>query len=333
MRTFLILALAGYVSATDGTPPTGQCNVLADVDIDPHTPGLGSVGGSDIAACCAVCSSPAWWARGCRFYTLSKGRCWLKATNASVVKRPGTSSGHAVTQAAPPPPPPPWPKKGTTGEWTKIGPWGIGDSIDNQGEAGTLADAVSPAGNPKVIYTGGRNNGASSGLLKSVNGGLNWTVASNGIFDTRIMSLGIVDLDGKGDHVYAGTPGKIYETTDGAATWKLLNTTVPLGSCYTFKNGTIGGEKYTLASCDCGIATHPIAGGDWTCIGPGGWGRGGYLTVSDADGKGALLKNSVVGGCLGGHVFVGTILNTTHADWTTVNGSGTGSTAVYVPDV
>ena len=85
----------------------------------------------------------------------------------------------------------------------------------------------------------------------------------------------------QGLHVYASTPGKVYETTDGAESWTLLNTTVPLGTCYTFKvraravsvlrnptrtyharllistfltllysqNGTIGGEKYTLASC------------------------------------------------------------------------------------
>ena len=39
----------------------------------------------------------------------------------------------------------------------------------------------------------------------------------------------------QGLHVYASTPGKVYETTDGAESWTLLNTTVPLGTCYTFK--------------------------------------------------------------------------------------------------
>ena len=147
---------------------------------------------------------------------------------------------------------------------------------------------------------GGRNNGASSGVLKSTDGGSHWKIASTGIFDTRIVSLGIVDKNG--DHVYAGTPGKIYETTDGAANWKLLNFTggeigTNPGTCYTFKNGTIGGEAHIIASCDCGIASIPTAGGEWSCAGPGGWGRAGYLTLSDADGKGALMKNSVLGGC------------------------------------
>ena len=87
-----------------------------------------------------------------------------------MVKSPGKISGHATAQIVPPAPPPlpSWPKKGTTGDWKKVGPWGIGDDIEGKGEAGTLADAVSPAGNPKVIYTGGRNNGASSGLETSL---------------------------------------------------------------------------------------------------------------------------------------------------------------------
>ena len=135
-----------------------------------------------------------------------------------------------------------------------------------------------PLPHPPPISLGSTRQ-ASSGILKSVDGGDHWVIKSKGIFDTRVVSLGIVDMDGNGDHVrplhpatkillttrassinsptrqrvllaqvYAGVPGKIYETTDGGETWMLLNTTVPLGTCYTFKNGTIGGEKYTLAS-------------------------------------------------------------------------------------
>ena len=313
--------LLGPLVAGEAPPPMGACTTMVDVDIDPHTPGMGSQAAGSIEECCATCSSPSWWAKGCRFYTLSRGRCWFKQTNSSVVKSPGKVSGQATSEAAPPPPPPPWPKRGPVGDWDKIGPWGIGDDVEGKGEAGTLADAVSPSGNPKVIYTGGRNNGASSGILKSIDGGDHWVIKSNGIFDTRIVSLGIVDMD-KGDHVYAGTPGKIYETTDAGENWKLVNTTVPLGTCYSFKNGTIGGEPHILASCDCGIGNIPTKGGEWSCIPPGGWGRGGYLTVADADKDGKLLQNSVLGGCLGGHVFIGTIINTTAADWTTVNGTG-----------
>ena len=264
---------------------------------------------------CAYPLSPAeWWSKGCRFYTLSKGRCWFKQTNYSVVKSPGKISGQALAQAPPPPPPPPWPKRGPVGDWTKVGPWGIGDDVEGKGEAGTLADAASPAGNPKIIYSGGRNNGASSGLLKSVDGGDHWVMKSNGLFDTRIVAVGIVDMD-KGDHVYLSVPGKVYETTDGAESWKIAPGSEKLGTCYTFKNGTINGEPHILASCDSGIGNIPAKGGNWSIIPPGGWGRGGYLTVADAA-NGKLLANSVIGGCLGGHVYIGTILNTTAAKWT-----------------
>lgn len=124
---------------------SGMCETYQDIDIDPHTPGLGHVPGIDIATCCDTCTSPAWWGRGCRFYTLSKGNCWLKADNGSMVKTPGYLSGRALKAAPPPPPPPPPPPRGKTGDWIKVGPIGIGDDINASGEAGTLADAVSPA--------------------------------------------------------------------------------------------------------------------------------------------------------------------------------------------
>eukprot|EP00729_Bicosta_minor_P013955 gene13955-31241_t len=71
-----------------------------------------------------------------------------------------------------------WPPQGKTGDWKKIGPWGIGDDVAASGEAGTLADAVSPASNPNLIYAGGQNNGASSGVLKSTDRGKTWTVTA-----------------------------------------------------------------------------------------------------------------------------------------------------------
>lgn len=97
---------------------------------------------------------------------------------------------------------------------------------------------------PNVIYTGGQNNGASSGVLKSIDGGKHWVVASTGLFDTRIKSLGIVD-SGAGnniDHVLVGVPGAIYEKTNGAQTWAVVNDTKRFGTCYSFKNGTINNE-------------------------------------------------------------------------------------------
>lgn len=170
---------------------------------------------------------------------------------------------------------------------------------------------------PKLIYTGGQNNGASSGVLKSTDGGDTWAIKSNGLWDTKIRSIGCASDDCQ--HVYVGAGSSIYETFDGADTWTLVNASSKTGGCYQFKNGTIAGKKYIFASCDGGIANVPAGnepGGEWNVVGPGGWGRGGYLSLSEG-----VPGTSVLGGCLGGHVFVGTVVNTTHTDWNQTNAS------------
>ena len=112
----------------------------------------------------------------------------------------------------PPPSPPPPPPPKSTSPWLNIGPKNIGDSIPGlAGEAGTIAPAVSVVGNPALIYMGGNNNAAASGVLKSTDMGSHWTKANVGLFDTRLQGLHIVD--DKGDHVLAGTPSGVFETT------------------------------------------------------------------------------------------------------------------------
>ena len=73
--------------------------------------------------------------------------------------------------------------------WEHVGPRNIFDDEDMNGEAGTLAGAASPAANPGLIYAGGRNNGASSGVLKSTDKGRHWVKASHGLLDTRINAI------------------------------------------------------------------------------------------------------------------------------------------------
>jgi hypothetical protein len=85
---------------------------------------------------------------------------------------------------------------------------------------------------------------------------------------------------------------------------------VPVLLSLDFTNATHATPtRYIFASCDAGIANVPVKGGEWNVIPPGGWGRGGYLTVSDS-----LVTTSVLGGCLGGHVWLGTVVNTTHVN-------------------
>ena len=305
----LFVLSAALVLAADPS-----CHVTKGVDINPHTAGIGFAGGISVDQCCALCRSPAWWAKGCRFSTLSRGRCWFKGDNKTVVKSAGHDSVACLSPAPPLPPPPPPPPKGTTGPWKKLGPSNIGDDIHQNGEAGTMADAVSPANNPLLMFAGGQNNGASSGVVKSVDGGKHWVVASAGMMTTKIEGLHIVDYDGESKHLLAAVRGGIYESLDQAASWTLIPDSPKFGTCNTFKNGTIGGVPHVLAGCSAGVANMPQAGGAWNVIPPGGMQRG-YFSVSDSN-----PLNSIVGSCPDGTPWVGTILNQTAANWTRFKG-------------
>lgn len=220
-----------------------QCRVTKDVDINPHTAGIGHVAGNSIEQCCQACRSPLWWGRGCRFSTLSRGACWLKGDNKTVAPSPGKMSVECLSVGPPPPPlppPPPFPPKGTTGPWALLGPTNIGDDVSLQGEAGTLADAASPAANPKIMYAGGQNNGASSGVHRSLDGGAHWEVKSKGMWSTKVEGVHVVDS--MGAHVLVAVIGAIYESLDYAEHWTMIEGSDKLGTCNTFKNGTINGK-------------------------------------------------------------------------------------------
>jgi hypothetical protein len=200
----------------------------------------------------------------------------------------------------------------TATPWQKLGPHNIGDDVHGQGYAGTLADAVSPISNKNIIYTGGHNNGAASGVLKSTDRGKTWMPRCDGLWDTTIGSLIIVDE--AGDHVLAGTPTGIYETTDGASSWKLMPGSMGIGWARSLKNGTINGEARVLAGVDNGIASwSPAKGGSWSLAAlPASIAAQVALTrfISVAD----VLPSSVIGVCMH-FAYIVTMTSPTSADW------------------
>ena len=130
--------------------------------------------------------------------------------------------------------------------WDRIGPHNIFNAYSDggkgtlpMGEAGTLAGASSLAAKPEVIYAGGQNNGVSSGVIKTVDGGRHWVRASKGMWDTRVLGVWIHPDDKTANHVFAGTHSGIYETTDGAATWTLREETAAWGGVMSFREGNI----------------------------------------------------------------------------------------------
>ena len=109
------------------------------------------------------------------------------------------------------------------GPWNRVGPWNIFNDKDGKGEAGTVACAASPKGNPNLIYAGGQNNGVSSGIIKTLDGGTHWTRNSKGLWDTRILGVWVHPDDES--HVFAGTQSGIYESLDAADSWTFRNET------------------------------------------------------------------------------------------------------------
>eukprot|EP00937_MAST-01D_sp_MAST-1D-sp2_P005631 g5631.t1 len=229
---------------------------------------------------------------------------------------------------APLPPLPPTPMPPATGTpWDVVGPTNIGDSITaDGGEAGTLQPVVAAGGNPDVIYTGGNNNAASSGVLKSVDGSRHWTKVNTGLSDTRLHGLHI--LDDAGEHVVAGTPSGVFETLNGGANWTHVTQTQGWGVANSFRNGTIGGVKTLFVGTNAGLgnvpigaAGTPLAAATWSLIpspsGSAAW-RTNRVSISDYR-AGVELQNSVVGGCLwvGGHgvLHLATVVNATAATW------------------
>ena len=156
-------------------------------------------------------------------------------------------------------------------------------------------------------------------VIKSTDMGKHWVGASNGLFHTNVHSL--IILDDKGDHVFCGTKGGVYETTDGAASWKLIPNT-PF--CVGLTNGTIGGVPHIICGAKAGIYNVPTANTaseQWSVI-PTPANVSGfdttYISTADSDPKHA--QNSVVGGCLvnsSGARFahIATVTSKTEARW------------------
>ena len=200
--------------------------------------------------------------------------------------------------------------------WDRIGPWNIFNAKDPfLGEAGTLATAASPAANPDIIYAGGQNNGVSSGVIKSTNGGRHWQRKSKGLWDTRISGVWVHPDSPMGSHVFAGTYSGIYESLDAAESWTLCNETRGWGDVISFRAGVIQGKDYILANGASGyIFTKPMEGGTWQKIkAPGGIANNHHLSVVITDGLTEVV--TCIGGWGGGTLYYGSVNTPTDITW------------------
>ena len=151
---------------------------------------------------------------------------------------------------------------------------------------------------------------------------------NTGLFDTRLLGLHIVDDDGVGDHVLAGTPSGVFETLDGAKTWAYVTAASHHGVASSFRNGTINGKPVIFVGTSAGLVNVPVVKNGpminetWSMIpspaGSAAW-RTQAVNLADFDADGKPLANSVVVGCLwvGGHgvVHIAKVTGETTADW------------------
>ena len=148
----------------------------------------------------------------------------------------------------------------STTNWVELGPFSVWNIKDGRGSTGTVADAASPPGHPEIIYLGGQNNAAASGVMKTTDGGKTWQSVNNGVTDTRIWSV-IVDPS-DGNHVMVGTPSGVFESSDAGGSWALRSETSSWAGPRQFLVATIAGKQHIIGSAQEGIIYRPVGSHD-----------------------------------------------------------------------
>jgi photosystem II stability/assembly factor-like uncharacterized protein len=76
--------------------------------------------------------------------------------------------------------------------------------------------------NPETLYAASGSQYNGDGVLKSINGGLSWTLLSNGLTSISVISLAVDPINSQ--IVYAGSRmGGVFKSSDGGDSWIPLN--------------------------------------------------------------------------------------------------------------
>jgi photosystem II stability/assembly factor-like uncharacterized protein len=87
---------------------------------------------------------------------------------------------------------------------------------------------VAYASNLKLFVGNEAPIGTSVRLIRSLDGGANWTIAGAGLPPVPITKLLVSTRDSSGNTVYAGTWLGVYESMDGGSTWHLFGSGLPV---------------------------------------------------------------------------------------------------------
>jgi photosystem II stability/assembly factor-like uncharacterized protein len=106
----------------------------------------------------------------------------------------------------------------------------LNTGLNSPGASNATSLAIAPT-NPSVLYAG--SQGSPSKVVKSTDGGANWTTPSNtGLSGASIFGLGVDPTNP--NIVYAGSYFDVFKTTDGGANWVRATTGINFGNVTTF---------------------------------------------------------------------------------------------------
>lgn len=136
-------------------------------------------------------------------------------------------------------------------------------STDQLPTLGVSAIVVNPT-NPNILYlgSGDRDGGDAPGMgvLKSTNGGTNWTLSNSGMGNRTVG--GIIMDPSNSAVLYAATSGGIYKSSNSASTWTKISITANFKDI-RFKPGT---SSTLYASAAGSFYRSTNSGSTWTVI-------------------------------------------------------------------
>ncbi|HUZ00757.1 MAG TPA: hypothetical protein VMU89_10430 [Thermomicrobiaceae bacterium] len=185
---------------------------------------------------------------------------------------------------------------------------------DGQGSLAIGAIAFTPS-NPAIVYAGTGEGDFFSrlgvGLLRSTDGGTNWSMLTTAPFS----GIGFYDLAVdplNANHLLAATTGGLYESTNGGTVWTIRHNqrTWDL-SMHPAVIGDPSSTKEVFAGCGDGVFRSADGGTTWSAVtlpsAPAAWerievchapanGNVVYVFAADASGNGYIWRRGAFGG-------------------------------------
>jgi photosystem II stability/assembly factor-like uncharacterized protein len=132
--------------------------------------------------------------------------------------------------------------------WVSVGPPG----------GAVLRVAAAPSDAQRAYLSG-----PSSGVLRSLDGGVTWQPASAGMTNLDVRSLAVSPVDA--GIVLAGTNGGAFRTTDGASHWVAVSGTLPADAIDGVAFDPSGATAYAVSSSGW-IGKSTDAGVSWQTL-------------------------------------------------------------------